>query len=151
MNDIISTLKTPEECETLEKNATERNRPDLAVAARKRALELRAREHGANSDVERECLEAVYAYERVLSKRSGKNTKAGRTWPMIKKYGILPAVERAVNRPAETSGYRALLEMGLERYAFEAVILRHPSSFSAETIEHARSRVKERGPGLSIQ
>ena len=63
---------------------------------------------------------------------------------MIKKHGILPAVERAVNRPAETSGYRVLLEMGLEDYAFEAVILRHPNSFSSETVEHARMRVKDR-------
>ena len=144
MIDIISKLKTPEECETLEKNAIDRNRPDLAIAARKKALELRARKYGANSDVERECLEAVYAYERVLSKRSGKNTKASRTWPMIKKHGILPAVERAVNRPSETSGYRALIEMGLEDYAFESVILRHPDSFSPETVEHAQMRVKDR-------
>lgn len=144
MNDIIWTLKTPEDCDTLEKNALERNRPDLAIAARKRALELRAMAHGAISGVERECLEAIYAYERVLSKRNGKNTKAGRTWPMIKKYGILPAVERAVNRPAETAGYRALVEMGLENYAFESVILRHPTSFSPETVEHARTRVKDR-------
>ena len=36
--DIVAKLKTPEECVTFEKNVTERGRPDLALAARKRAL-----------------------------------------------------------------------------------------------------------------
>ena len=143
MSDTVSKLKTPEECATFEKNVLERGHADLAVAARKRALLLRAQAHGASTDVERECLEAVYAYERVLSQRSGKNTRAGRTWPMIKRHGILPAVERAVNRPAETAGYRALVEMGLGDYAFEAVILRHPASFSAETVKRAQARLNE--------
>jgi len=144
MNDIISKLKTPQECANYEKNVLEQGRPDLAIAARKRALELRAQAHGATTEVERECLEAVYAYERVLSERHGKNTRAGRTWPMIKRHGILPAVERAVNRRVETSGYQALVEMGLEDYAFEAVILRHPDSFSPEAVQHARARINER-------
>ena len=143
MNDIVSKLKTPEECANYEKNVTDRGRPELAVAARKRAIELRALAHGATNDAERECLEAVYAYERVLSKRSGKNTRASRTWQMIARRGILPAVERAVNRPTETAGYRALLEMGLEDYAFEAVILRHPTQFSAEAIQRSQARINE--------
>lgn len=40
--DLILKLKTPEECAIFEKNVMERGRPDLAVAARKRATELRA-------------------------------------------------------------------------------------------------------------
>mgnify|MGYP003393309526 CR=1 FL=1 len=144
MDDIISKLKTPEECAIYEKNVTERGQPDLAVAARKREIELRALAHGATSDGERECLEAVYAYERVLSERNHKKTRAARTWQMIKRHGILPAVERAVNRPTETAGYRALIEMGLEDYAFEAVILRHPTLFSPEAVQRSQARINER-------
>ena len=144
MNDIISKLKTPEECANYEKNVLKLGLSDLAISARKRALELRARAYGATTDVERECLEAVYAYERVLSERHGRNTRAGRTWPMIKRHGILPAVERAVNRAEETAGYQALLAMGLKDYAFEAVILRHPNSFSPEAVQHAQARINER-------
>jgi len=61
---------------------------------------------------------------------------------MIKPW-IFGAAERAVNRPTETSGYRALVEMGLERYAFEAVILRHPQVFSAEAVERSRQRIHD--------
>jgi len=141
MNDIISKLRTPEECAIFEKNVTERGHPDLALAARRRAIELRAQAHGATTAAERECLEAVYAYERVLSERRRRRTPASRTWQMIKRHGIIGAAERAVTRPIETSGYRALVEMGLEQYAFEAVILRHPEVFSAEAVEHSRSRL----------
>jgi hypothetical protein len=143
MSDIISKLKNPEECATLEKNALERGNTDLAVQARKRAIEMRAQAYGATTEAERECLKAVYAYERVLSERRRKTTPATRTWQMIKRHGIIGAAERAVNRPTETSGYRALVEMGLQEYAFEAVILRHPQAFSAEAVERSRQRLSE--------
>jgi hypothetical protein len=144
MSDIISKLKTPEECEIFEENVTQRGHADLAVAARKRAIELRALAFGAKTDAERECLEAVYAYERVLTQKNRKTTRASRTWQMIKRHGIIVAVERAVNRPEETAGYRALLEMGLGHYAFEAVVLRYPDLFSAEAVARCRSRIADR-------
>lgn len=141
MDELIAKLKTPEECIVFEKNVTERGRPDLALAARKHAVELRALQHGATTDVERECLEAVFAYEQVLSEKNGKKTRASRTWPMIERHGIIEAVERAVNRKDEAMGYTALLKMGLENYAFEAVILRHPSSFSSDVVQRSQERV----------
>lgn len=145
MNDLVARLRTPEECAVFEKNVLERGRPDLAVAARKRGLELRASQYGASSDAEKECLEAVYAYERALSQIKGKSTRAGRTWQMIKRHGIIGAVERAVNREAETTGYRVLLEMGLGDYAFEAVVVRHSQLFSAGAVERSQARIKEWG------
>ena len=141
MNDIVSKLKTPEECAIFEKNVTERGYPDLALAARKRAIELRAQAHGAATDAERECLEAVYAYERVLSATRGKNIRASRTWPMIKRHGIIGAVERVVSRKSHASGYQALLEMGLEEYAFEVVVLRYPALFSPEAVQRSQARI----------
>jgi hypothetical protein len=93
--------------------------------------------------VERECLEAVYAYEQVLTVRNGKTTRASRTWQMIKRHGIIAAVERAVNRETETIGFTALLDMGLEDYAFESVIVRHPDAFSADAVRHSQARVNE--------
>jgi hypothetical protein len=141
MNELIAKLKTPEECAVFEKNVSDRGRPDLALAARRRALELRAIQYGAVTDVERECLEAVFAYEQVLSAKNGKKTRASRTWPMIERYGIIGAAERAVDRKVDTAGYTALVEMGLQDYAFEAVILRHPQSFSREAAIRSQERI----------
>lgn len=42
MDDRIKRIKTPEDCEKFARNAIERDRPDLAVEAGRRAIELRA-------------------------------------------------------------------------------------------------------------
>jgi len=143
MDERVRNLKTPEQCEIFARNATERDRPDLADEARVRGVQLRAEAYGAKTDAEREAIQAIYAYEEVLTQKNGKRTRASRTWPMIKRYGIIGAVERAVNREVETQGYTALVEMGLEDFAFEAVILRYPDVFSDEAVERSKKRLSE--------
>jgi hypothetical protein len=81
------------------------------------------------------------AYEAVLAEKHGRRTLASRTWQMIQRHGIVSAVERALER--ETIGYTALVELGLERYAFEALVLRHPDSFSKDTVEQCRERAAQ--------
>ncbi len=120
-----------------------KNREDLAKQAKERAIQLRAESYGAKTTAEQEVIQAVYAYEQVLSANNGKKTRASRTWPMIQKYGIINAVERIVNRKVETKGYTALLEMGLEAYAFEAVILRYSELFSKSAVEISQQRMSE--------
>jgi hypothetical protein len=143
MDDRVARLETPEECAAFAKNATALGRPDLALAARNRAVQLRAAAFGATSEVERECIEAVFAYEEVLSARAGHRQPASRTWPMIERHGIIEAVERVVKRKADALGYTALVEMGLKEHAFEAVILRHPSAFSPEAVKRSKERLDE--------
>jgi len=142
MDERISRLTTPEECEQVALNV-ETRLPELAREARRRAVELRAAAHGATSEAEREALEAVYAYEKVLSLKKGKNVRASRTWQMIKRHGIIIAVERAVNRQQETAGFKALVDMGMQDFAFEAVVCRHPSVFSPEALKRSQDRLKE--------
>ena len=139
----IAKLKTPEECEQFAINVEARGNRELALCARRRAVELRALQHNANSAAEREALEAVYAYEGVLSRNGRKKIRASRTWQMIKQHGIIGAVEQVVSRPRETKGYIALVEMGMEDMAFEAVVLRHPEVFSSEAVKRSRDRLRE--------
>lgn len=143
MDERVKNLKSPDQCEVFAKNAIAKGRADLADQARIRAVQLRAVAYGAESEAEIEALEAVYAYEEVLRKKNGKKTRANRTWQMIKRHGIIEAVERAVNRDAETQGYTALVEMGLKEFAFEAVILRHPDLFSDAAIQKSKERLRE--------
>ncbi len=141
MDERVAKLKTPEECAIFAKNVTERGRPDLALDARKRSVHLRAEKFGATSEVERECIEAVFAYEEVLSAKRGRRQSASRTWPMIREHGVIEAVERVVKRKDDALGYTALVEMGLEEHAFEAVILRHPAFFSSEAVARSKERL----------
>jgi hypothetical protein len=62
---------------------------------------------------------------------------------MIKRHGIIGAVERAVNRKDVTIGYKSLIEMGMQDFAFEAVVVRYPALFSPETVKRATERMKE--------
>jgi len=142
MDDRVKRLRTPEQCDKFAKNAAEKDRADLALQAKRRKVELQAQSAGADSEAEREALQAVYAYEAVLSQKNGKRTRATRTWQMIQRHGIIEAVERAVNRTVETQGYRALIEMGMEDLAFEAVVSKHPDLFSDEAVKIARERLK---------
>lgn len=143
MDDRVKNLDTPKKCEIFAKNALNEGREDLAKQAKERTIQLKAEDYCAETSAEKEAIKAVYAYEEVLSAKNGKRTRASRTWPMIQKYGIINAVERAVNRKAETKGYTVLLEMGLEAYAFEAVILRYPDQFSESAVEISRQRMSE--------
>lgn len=143
VDERIKNLDTVKKCEIFAKNATSHGRPDLALEARQRAVEICAQEHGAQTTAEQEALQAIYAYEQLLTNKNGRTTRATRTWQMIKRHGIIGGVERAVKRDAVTQGYTMLVEMGLEKFAFEAVILRHPEVFSKEAIQISKARLKE--------
>lgn len=136
----IASFRTPESCEQFAKNVEARGNPELAQLARRRAIEIRAEQHGATSTAEREALEAVYAYERTLFLKHGRVVRASRTWQMIRKRGVIQAVENVVTRSEESTGYEALVAMGLKDKSFEAVVLRYPDLFS----EKAKQRSKER-------
>ena len=85
--------------------------------------------------------EAVYAYERVLFGRNGRKTRASRTWQIIERRGIIPAVERLVARIAKSPGFTALVQMGMQDKAFDVVVLRHPHLFSPEALRRSKERL----------
>ena len=143
MDKRIAGLDTLKKCENFEQNALRQGRGDLAVEARQRAVEIRADRHDAKTVAEKEALQAVYAYEDLLTRKNGRTTRASRTWQMINRHGIIEAMERAVKRDVVTQGYKMLAEMGLEQFAFESVILRHPEVFSREAVETSKSRMSE--------
>jgi predicted acetyltransferase len=138
----VSRLKTPEDCEQFAKNVEETH-PDLARQARRRAVELRALKYDAKTEAEQDALRAIYAFEEVRSKETGRKARASRTWQSINRNGIIATVEKTISKRKVTDGYAALVEAGLEDFTFEAVVLRHPETFSAETIRIAEERLKE--------
>ena len=116
--------------------------PADTTVRRRRSIQMRAAGRQPQTPAERESYEAVYAYEEALSSQKGRTIRAGRTWPMIKKSGIIGAVELIVTKRKETEGYRVLVEMGMEDMAFEAVVLRHPESFSPEAVAASDDRLR---------
>ena len=142
MQDRVHKPTTPEGCEQLAINAADRGNATLARAARRWAIERRAESHGATDVVEREALEAVYAYEKVLTIKRGRKVRASGTWLMIKKAGLLAAIEQVVARADDTMAYPTLAEMGLQEMAFESVVVRHRESFSPVAVARSEERLK---------
>ena len=142
MDKRVLRCKTHEECLIFAKNAIERGHPELAQQARVYSLQLRARSHNPQSDLEREGWEALYAYEDGLTKRNGKTTRANQTREMIDNHGMIGAIERAVNRPEDLIGFTLLESMGLYEYSFEHIVIRHADAFLPNTLERAKERTK---------
>ena len=134
---LLGHLKTPEECEQVAVNV-EAKQPAFATAARRRAIEIKASVHKATTEAEEHSLQALYAYERVMTLERGRKTRATRQWQMVTKFGIIVAMESIVKSPTESAGYQALVKMGMQDLSFEAVVLRHPDVFSVEAV--ARSK-----------
>lgn len=145
MDELISKLKTPEECEKFAQKCI-----SLAREAQHRAIELRALTHGNKSEVETELLKALYAYEVILSDNNKRRTRASRTWQMVNRYGIIEAAVRAVNRKSDAMGYKVLVDKGLQDLTFEAVIVRFPEAFDQHVVTLAKSRLEELGKIRSL-
>lgn len=138
MDEIISNLKTPEECIQFVDKYSE-----LVRQARERTIDLRAFSRQSKDIVEFELYKALYAYEEILSLKNKRRTSASRTWQMVNRYGIKGAAERAVNRNIDALGYKVLVENNLQGLTFESVIMKYPESFSLEAVKQANTRLDE--------
>ncbi|HEY5567067.1 MAG TPA: hypothetical protein VIM81_07460 [Gammaproteobacteria bacterium] len=147
MDHRVASLRTPAECEIFARNATAKKRPDLAIEARRKAVDMLAATHETESPVEAEAFAAVYAYEALLTRKNGKKTRATKTWQAVKRYGIIEAIQKAVNRAPQTADYETLREMGLEDLTFEALVLRHEAAFSDEAVQASKARLTESSAG----
>ena len=139
----VERLRTPAECEIFAQNAAARNYPDLVLEAQRKAIYLKASTHETESSVATEGFAAVYAYEALLTRRNGKRTRATATWHVIKRHGIIEAVQRAVTLPMGETGQLTLRDLGLEDLGFEAVVVRHQASFSDAAIAVSKARLAE--------
>lgn len=120
-----------------------RETQELLKQARRRRVELRAAAKNPSSRVEVEAYEAIFALEEILYQKHGKKIAASRTWPMVRKYGIIKTIERLVMKKADSYGYRVLVDMGMKDRCFESIVLRHPDVFDVKAVARARERLRE--------
>lgn len=116
---------------------------EKAREAHRAAVRMRAEQRGAKTEAERECLQAIFAYEWTLFKKHGRRQSASYTWRAVRDHGIIAAVEKTVTKKKETAGYRALEAEGMLDMAFEAVVLTHPELFSADAVKMSQERMAQ--------
>ena len=141
----VERLRTPAECESFALNAIDRKHPELASAARRKALTLQAAAHETSSPVEAEAFVAVYAYEMHLTRKNGRKTRAGKTWANVKRHGIIQAIQTAVSDTPDPAVLAGLREFGLEDLTFDALVVRHEAAFDAATVQISKARLAEGG------
>jgi hypothetical protein len=142
MDHRVERLRTPAECAIFARNAVDKKRPDLALEAHRKAVDLQVATHEAASPLEAEGLATVYAHEALLTHQNdGKKRRATTTWQAVKRYGIIEAIQKAVNRRTATESCTALRELGLQDLAFEAFVLRHEDSFNAAAVKVSKERL----------
>jgi hypothetical protein len=88
MDARVKQLKTPESCGRFMQNVIVKQ-SDLAQVARRRSVELRDSAYGAQGEIKKEALQAIYAYKEVLSTKLGRRTRASRTWQMTERHGSI--------------------------------------------------------------
>ncbi len=105
-------------------------------------VELRA----SQSAVETEILKVLYDYEELVlkAKNNGRRVRAIYTWRMFDEHGIIEAIERLMRTRKRQTGFNGLREMGLQYSTFEAVVVRHPKSFTPEAVKRAKQRLEEK-------
>lgn len=129
MHELVLRIKEPALCYVFARNATRRGHPELALEALRRAVDLRAEQHGVQSEVELSALRAIYAYEEALSHSKGKRTRATGTWQMVNRDGIVAAISRRLSSQGTPEVGAALVELGLSDYSFESVRDAFPEAF----------------------
>lgn len=106
---------------------------------------------GATTDMERDAIAVVFAYERLRAKQKGKKTYlANRTWIELGKLGIKQAVARRVVAPYGASGFDALAAEGMHALTFEAVVLRHSHEFEGKVVSRAKQRLASSGGAITL-
>ena len=121
MHELVERIKEPELCYVFAKNATKRGHPELALEAYRRAVDLRAEQHGTQTEAEFAAVRAIYAYEEALGYSKGKRTRATGTWQMVNRHGLLAAINKRIQSRSGDDVMPVLKELGMEDYSFEAV------------------------------
>jgi hypothetical protein len=138
----ITRLKTRDECDQFIKNV-EGTRPDLAQAARRRAVDLQvAADDAATSPVLRDIRGALYAYEEVLFLKHGKRLRANHTRRAFGNHGDIGAVERIVLKP-DSEGLANMEAASMFDWTFEAVVARNSEHFSEAANAAARAKLEQ--------
>ena len=131
MHELVMRIKDPELCYIFGKNAMRRGQPELALQAHRRAVDLRAEAYGAADDAEFAAVRAIYAYEEALGYQKGKRTRATGTWQLVRRHGLLAAVQKRLDSRDSDEVLPILKALGMEDYSFAAVIRNYRDAFGA--------------------
>ncbi len=91
--------------------------------------------------VEHDVWQTIHALEKMRLIKRGRMVPLARTRQMIKRDGEAKTVSTLTLKRKPAQGFTDLIERDHPELMFEAVVLRHPETFSANVIAAARTRL----------
>ena len=125
-------------------NAERLNAPSVRDAAFRRLAAVQS--EGEPGTAEYDLWSVIHAIEEMKREEAGKTIRLSYLRRDIQKLGMVPAIEKLVNKPEPSDRFEELIARGFPELTAEAVVLAHPSRFGAE----ARERSEERLIGAGV-
>jgi hypothetical protein len=130
-------LQDPKKLRQMIRNAKGKSQAVEAAAFRRLVTIMTGHEAGT---VQHDCWSMVETIEELRRAAGRKVSRMHRMRPKIAKDGEIAALEYcALN---ETAGFAEIMAFGRPDLTAEAIVLRHPSHFSAEALVAARTRLE---------
>ena len=136
----IESYTDPKQLRILMGNAKKCEADEVYWSAFKRLCEVSAI---GEDQLTRDFNSIMTAYEELLSQKSGKTIRAGRTWPKAKKQGIVKVLQDWADSKQPASGFNVLAERDLLELTGEHLVVKYASLFPEKTVENANKRLKE--------
>jgi hypothetical protein len=140
---FVERCESPEDLESLIRNATKLGNKVVAEAAFRRRISLVPDQ--SPGTVEHDFWQTVQAFEYSLTEERGKNTKLSRTRRKVAEVGVVQTLRDWTAGPQETAGFKILLARGMPEFTGEAITLRHPQHFEPKMLDAARERLTVAG------
>lgn len=140
--DYIATTTNQDHLKNLIQNARKRGNNEVADAAFRRLIALRAVSEPGT--IQHAFWSMVAAFELVLTEERGRTTRLGYTRRKVAKDGEIATLSGwALGKP--TPGFRMLAERRMLDLSGEAIVLRFADKFSAAAVAAAKERLRAYG------
>jgi hypothetical protein len=135
----VEALSDPSELRKMMINARKKGAQAVYGAAFSKLCSVQP--SAARGTLEHDVWQSIYALEEMLKLERGKTVLLGRTRQKISRDGEKKTVADLALKAEASPGFHQLIELGHPELLFEAVVLRHPESFTDEVRQAASNRL----------